>query len=486
MIGAAAPHVSQEPASFTGWIEANQRYLCVEFARIKTLLASRSNGVPVGDAETTRAAIAEARAGMSRDPAIDVVTTRFGLTSFERDVLLLAAGVEMNPEIARACAATTGGTATFGMALATLPAPHWSAVTRTRPLRRWRLIDVADGSSITTSPIAIDEQVLHYLAGVDVHDARLEFLLRLRVPAAPIAQSHREIADAIARLWSQPRRRRPAVQLVGDDRNGQEDVAARAAARAGLLLHVLSFDDLPSSALERRSIASLWSREAALLNSALLVDAGASAASARVVADFVDAVATPTFVGTRDPITLRAESGRFTIDRPRPHERRALWRAVLGPVAGSIVETDLLFVGDQFGVGAQAIRRSGLAVRRAIEAGDEPGAALRAACRTFSRAAMDDLAQRIEPAASWDSLVVPEEALATLREIAVHLRHRGTVYEAWELGATCSRGVGLAALFAGETGTGKTMAAEVLASELGLDLYRIDLSRVVSKYIGET
>src|SRR5205085_2892942 len=95
-------------------------------------------------------------------------------------------------------------------------------------------------------------------------------------------------------------------------------------------------------------------------------------------------------------------------------------------------------------------------------------------------------AQRIEPAATWDHLVLPAAQVAMLRQLAAQLRHRGTVYETWGFAERTTRGLGITALFAGASGTGKTMAAEVLAADLRLDLYRIDLSQVVSKYIGET
>jgi SpoVK/Ycf46/Vps4 family AAA+-type ATPase len=108
------------------------------------------------------------------------------------------------------------------------------------------------------------------------------------------------------------------------------------------------------------------------------------------------------------------------------------------------------------------------------------------ACREQARPRLDDLAQRIEPVATWDDLVLQDRERQTLRDIAVHVRHRTQVYETWGLASTSARGLGFSALFAGPSGTGKTMAAEVLANELRLDLYRIDLSQVVSKYIGET
>jgi SpoVK/Ycf46/Vps4 family AAA+-type ATPase len=92
----------------------------------------------------------------------------------------------------------------------------------------------------------------------------------------------------------------------------------------------------------------------------------------------------------------------------------------------------------------------------------------------------------VEPQARWVDIVLPDPQLGTLRQIAVHVRHRLRVQEEWGFAARSSRGLGTAALFVGPSGTGKTLAAEVLAHELELDLFRIDLSQVVSKYIGET
>ncbi len=112
--------------------------------------------------------------------------------------------------------------------------------------------------------------------------------------------------------------------------------------------------------------------------------------------------------------------------------------------------------------------------------------AVRAANSHPGAGRMDELAQRIEPVATWDDLVLPEAQRGTLREIAIHVRQSVSVYDDWGFAGKSARGLGISALFAGASGTGKTMAAEVLANELALDLYRIDLSAVVSKYIGET
>jgi len=103
-----------------------------------------------------------------------------------------------------------------------------------------------------------------------------------------------------------------------------------------------------------------------------------------------------------------------------------------------------------------------------------------------ARPQLESLAERIVPSAHWDDLILPEMQMLMLRQLAAQSRNRMRVHQEWGFAATSQRGLGLSALFSGPSGTGKTMAAEVLAADLQLDLYRIDLSAVVSKYIGET
>ncbi|TFH47378.1 MAG: ATP-binding protein, partial [ANME-2 cluster archaeon] len=145
----------------------------------------------------------------------------------------------------------------------------------------------------------------------------------------------------------------------------------------------------------------------------------------------------------------------------------------------------------QFNLSANAIRSTSAEVLGRISPEDEHQEndledIMWDICRVHVRQFMDDLAQRIDPVATWDDLVLPEVQRQILRQISVHLRQRARVYDQWGFAAKSSNGLGISALFAGSSGTGKTMAAEVLANELQLDLYRIDLSQVVSKYIGET
>ena len=175
------------------------------------------------------------------------------------------------------------------------------------------------------------------------------------------------------------------------------------------------------------------------------------------------------------------------------HERRALWVESLGPWAETI-EGQLDTVATQFDLSPRQISIAGEQALQSTQDSDatadpDPQVlehALWHQCRVLARHDLDELAQRIEPKAQRQDLILPEAQLRILDDIATHARQRATVYERWGFGDKSNRGLGISALFWGASGTGKTTAAEVLAGQLRLDMYRIDLSSVVSKYIGET
>jgi AAA+ superfamily predicted ATPase len=463
------------------WVHANQHLLVTEFARIRARLA--------GD-DTAAAAdgVHEARAAMPEPSAIDRLTDYFGLSTFERDVVLLCAGVEMDSNLASLCAVRQDSTqrpqATFGLALATLEEPHWSALSPVRPLRRWRLAETADDTSPANARLRLDERVLHFLAGINYLDTRLQPLLRVYGDAAAMTDTHGDTVDTVLEFLRERQASLPVVHLQGDDRDGQADIAARIAATLGLQLHVLRAEDIPADANERDAFAVLWQREAALLSSALLVECS-DHAHAVGVTRLAERLGGLLFVASREPLESQGDSLRFTVDRPGARDQRWLWEAALGPAARKL-NGSLDGVASQYRLSAQTILSTGASIRTAITSSDAPDEVLWRACRTLGRRHLDELAQRIEPASRWDELVLPEHQKAILRQVASYVRNRLKVCEDWGFAGKNTRGLGLSTLFAGESGTGKTMAAEVLANELNLDLYRIDLSSVVSKYIGET
>jgi hypothetical protein len=181
--------------------EANQASLIAEFCRLKRLLGSEAD--PCGEDPPVP------QFDAAQPFAIDRVCELFGLSPFERHTLLLCAGVEMDSKLAALCSEARGYSqispqhchATFGLAMATYPDAHWSALAPDAPLRRFRLIEVEAVHGLTTAPLRIDERILHYLAGVNVLDPRLKSLLLPGAFPEWIAESHESIAaQAVRRL----------------------------------------------------------------------------------------------------------------------------------------------------------------------------------------------------------------------------------------------------------------------------------------------
>ena len=463
------------------WSEANQRLLVAEFAR----LHARVRGEEAGDAERR---VASTRAELAEPSAVDHLAELFGLSAFERDLLLLCAGVEMDSKLAEACAGTTSSAGrsgvTFGLALATLADPHWSAIAPVRPLRLWRLLELEHGQGLTQSRLTIDERILHYLVGLSYLDPRLKPLLQSPAPPAALAAAHERALEAIVDALGAPGDAPAVVQLVGTDTQGKRGVASEAARRLGLALHELKSAAIPAGPQELDALATLWFREAALLGSALLISDDGSAGTA-LASRLAERRGGIVFLATPKPVALERPSASFVIDKPSAADQKALWLRALGP-AGLELNGAVDGVASHFRLSADAIVRTASVLRAERSNGRTSADTLWQACRASLPPGLGELAQRIETKADWDDLVLAEPHRSTLRQIGAQLEHRYEVYDRWGFGKKGTRGLGLSALFAGESGTGKTLAAEVLASDLGLDLYRIDLASTVSKYIGET
>jgi hypothetical protein len=467
----------------------------------ETAPAGREQPPLVAEIEYLRALLEALRAGAASlvgpppapdvepefEPAVDRLARLLGLTPFERRLLLLAAAVELDGELAALVASLQEGgepRPTFGLALVTLPGGHWDALAPGSPLRRRRLVEPGPGATLATRPLRIDERVLHYLTGLGLiglgaPDERLEGILRLAGGPPVLAPSQRalaaELADTVVAAGA-----RAAIRIDGEDTDAHLGVAQQLAAELGLTPLVVRGSALPAPGPDLAGLTGLVNREALLLDGLPIVDAEGGADA--TVTAFLDELEAPyaVIVGESGART----SGRVVLQRavelPSPAEARILWTAALeDPTLDEAVEE----VAQHFRLGASALH----AVARELSTTDgDATAELRRLCRERARGRLEELAERIDGPASWSDLVLPQGHLDLLHEIVRHVRHRTQVYERWGFGARTSRGLGVTALFAGESGTGKTLAAEVLAAELGLDLYRIDLAATVSKYIGET
>jgi vesicle-fusing ATPase len=431
----------------------------------------------------------------------------FGLSPFESDLLVLCAGTELDAGFAELCR-EAGNRPTFSLALAALPGAHWSALTPAAQLRYWKMIEVGPGDALMTAPLRIDERILHYLAGASYTDERLQGITSSYRAAGELPAAHRAVADRIAALWASSETSngiRHPLQLVGEEDSGIEDVAAAACALQGLGMRIIRARDIPTSANDRDVIIRLWQREAALTNSGLLlvVNEVEQPETLAAAAAFVDRSHGALLLAGREPLRLPGQTlPRFDIRKPSGRQQADVWRRSLEPLSQrmGLREATGAFTNvqdqlneqidrlvNQFNFGPAAIAIAGAIVNRSEEVDPQAaGALLWETCRSQARSRLDDLAQRIETLSTWDDLVLPDLQVQILRDIVTHVRQRVQVYDRWGFAAKSSRGLGISALFAGASGTGKTLAAEIMANELRMDLYRIDLSQVVSKYIGET
>jgi len=465
------------PSAATDWLSLNQAHLTAELRRVRAVLA-RHAGEPDEPAPPP---------APDHSSALDQLVRLFRLTPFERDLLLLCAGVELDARFApllSACHRDPAKTQpTFGLALAALPDAHWSALTPDAPLRRWHLLTLPSGSPLTAAPLQIDEQILHFLAGVPHPNERLTALLEPLPPAPALATTHATAATTARSVWQTTQGELPVIQFVGPHADDRRAVASAACAALGYEVAALAAALLPTHPTEADELARLCAREAGLRGVVVLIECDALEATdtARfaAVARFADRVKGPILISDREP--------RFAGNRPfrsldvaplPPAEQRAAWRTAFGDRAESL-NGSIERVVSQFCL-------AGSVIHSVASDPTLPPEQLWNECRVRSRAKLGGLARRIEPTARWDHLVLPAHQESVLRDLIAQVRHRARVYEDWGFAGLTSRGLGITALFAGASGTGKTMAAEVVAGELGLDLYHIDLSAVMSKYIGET
>jgi ATP-dependent 26S proteasome regulatory subunit len=441
-------------------------------------------------------------------PALITLGQQLGLSRFERYVLLLCIAMELDPRVATLCARVHGDAnrayPTFALALSIFVEERsWDVVSPERPLRHWRLIEINQPGALplTTSPLRADERIVNHVKGLHYLDDRLASLV---VPLegtdglTQLPASQQEIVDTIVARWQQARSLAalPVIQLVGPDAPGKQLVARQAATGLGLHLYRVPVEMLPTHAADLETFARLWQRESILLPVALYLDAQEADGSTAVEGQNITSPGMALtrfltrsegffYVSTREMWpNLGRSHVALDVAMPTTAEQKATWTALLG---SSAAEDTPGLLSSQFNldlVTIQQIAQTTLSAKPADAQALED--LLWDACRLSARPRLDILAQRLEPKATWQDLVLPDEETQTLRQVVDQVSQRNKVYQEWGFAAKMNRGLGISALFAGESGTGKTMAAEVMANHLRLNLYRIDLSAVVSKYIGET
>ncbi len=475
------------------WHEANQRYLSDALGEIRHALERHAGTDASLESEQVPFPLPDVPGGS----ALETLCRSFQLSAFECAVILLCAGIELDARFADLCGAAHHDphrtAPTFSLTLAAFPDAHWSSLAPSAPLRHWRLIELKDASSPTMSPLHIDERILHFLTGIQYLDDRLSGLIQPEsVDTLLLPPSHRDVVEKARQQWAGIQAPLPLLQFTGTRSSDKGEIASALCAGLGMALARIDGAVLPETPHEFELLLRLWEREAILTGSALILEADANLGvfdsnRARRIDAFIDGLKTPLIVFTDQPrhVYTRA-SANFAVDKPTVDEQRRMWSDHLGSLAGSL-NGHLDGLTAHFNLNGRSIQSACHQVQRAgFDLGGDLSDQLWDVCRRVARPGMDRLARRITPMATWEDLVLPGPQLRALHQIAQHVRHRMKVFDEWGFGDRTSRGLGISALFTGQSGTGKTMAAEILAGNLKLDLYRIDLSQVVSKYIGET
>ncbi|RPK33040.1 ATP-dependent zinc metalloprotease FtsH [Streptomyces sp. ADI91-18] len=470
--------------------------------------------------------------------------TRYGLSDLELDVALLALAPEADLRYERlygylqddvGCKRPLVGlaldllatTAEGRLAARAVFAPQ-------APLTAHRLLTLVPDPRAVEPPLlahfmVLDEQITDVLLGQSGLDRRLAGCCRLETPAAGSDPEH----EGLVRMASRsPGGRPPRVYAQGPAGSARGDPARDLAAGLGVALLTVETSGLPDEADAASDVLALAFREASLLGALLRIDDIEGFRLRPDEREVRERALAALLAGHDGPVVVEGAGEWAPLDRRAlgfltvpvaPYgvaARRALWERELAAQGVRADPADLRAVADRFRLGpdriadaaltavAEAARRttpgrpcprntsdtSGAPARPSRPgASGAPGAPdaptreeLFASARAQSRHRLAALAQRVETVYGWDDLVLPPDCAAQLAEVCERVAHGRQVMDDWGFEHTLSRGRGVSALFTGPPGTGKTMAAEVIARELGLDLVKIDLSTVVSKYVGET
>ncbi len=440
------------------------------------------------------------------DLRLETLAGRFDLTPLQVDVLLLSLAPEFDSKYEKVYAYLqddlTKKRPTVGLLLRALTDTERERLSARRMFSRssplvehslLRLSGVEDDAPLLSRLVTADQRVVEYLLGEGGVDPRIDDVAEAVTPdvgvddlpvdegaRAQIAQmsptpgsppvmryvygpygaGHASAVEAMCRGVESAVIRADAERLVGADASDPFDRLVREARLQGAALHLENVDRLGEE----------------------------NTPSVEAVARELDRFEGHVFLTGEEEWTLRRgiDAHEFaSIHMPRPGygRRKEIWERRADRLPEDLNPADL---AAKFRLTRGQIDDA-IATANALGNGEGITTdALYSGCRTQSRKTLGSLARETDPTYSWDEIILPGDRKQQLREVAAHVKHRGTVYSDWGFEERFSLGNGLNVLFTGPSGTGKTMAAEIIANDAGLDMFKIDLASVVSKYIGET
>jgi ATPase family associated with various cellular activities (AAA) len=470
------------------------RGLHISPAQVEALLAGHPAPAPPDPeaAEVLRRveARADEAAAAGEDLRLRRLAASFGLAELDVELLLIALAPDLDSRFERLYGYlhddVSRRRASIGLwlelcGLEAASAAAWRRLAPGAPLADGRLAVVEEPERpFLTRALRVPDRVTAFLLGEDAPDAAIRGLLHEVETDDALAGSAlgRSLANGSRLAYV---RERPGTAA------GPLGVGGLRAAGLGVLAidlrRIRQDDDLPA-------LGALVAREARLAGAGVLAGPLEALAARDVAAIRVFAELPVTMVlygaGSWDPAWSRQVPYRCDAEAPEPDARERLWAGELDGEAAPALDASA--VTRPFRLTIEQVRRAAEAARLQAHAEGRPVGAddVRAGARAQNAAGLERLARRIEPAVGFVDLVLPGDVLEQLRDLTVRARHRELVLGEWGMAGASSRRRGLTALFAGASGTGKTMAAEVVAREMGLDLYVVDLASVVDKYVGET
>lgn len=362
----------------------------------------------------------------------------------------------------------------------------------------------ANNTSQLARSIKADDRILAYLLGSDDVDERLEAVTRVLGSRSSSDETATTLLDRqldAAANYCRFCAAAATIVFEGQPGVGKTTAACALASRLGFGVLMVDVESLVHSELTARTAATLAFREAALQDALLYLSGGAALfedgdraralreAFTRQQEEVGGILLISGRAGSDLPAILAgAPVTRIALAMPSNEERREQWRAVLGVALSEeelreVAATFRLSPGQILDAAAAARHLASLRGATADQLGTDD---VYLGCRAVSGRGLAAVADEISRHATWEDIVLPSDSLAQLRELCSTVRCRAIVLDRWGFGDKFTGGTGTTALFAGPSGTGKTMAAGIIAGELGLPLFRIDLARVVSKWIGET
>jgi SpoVK/Ycf46/Vps4 family AAA+-type ATPase len=357
-----------------------------------------------------------------------------------------------------------------------------------------------------SQPLRAESRIVDCILGLQEIDARLRPFTRLCQSAHALGTLHLPptLAAQLQNVVRNFSDRGAIVMLSGPAGCGKQSIAQDISCRQSRPLLVAQMDRCPTE-LSLSMVLPLLRREAQLRRANLFLansdavcgEDSSCVAKKSALLNSLDAGKLLVFVGAATPLNLASASARsacvsFDIPAPDFAERSILWKEALATESSVLAaDVDYALLANKFqftGGQIRSVCREAAdhalvhdAGGRRLSLGD-----LVAAARRQSNQGLGRLAQRVKCVDDWVDLVLPARSIRQLREVCAAEKYRHVVYWQWGYGSRLTRGKGINALFCGASGTGKTMAAGIIARDLALDLYKIDLSAVVSKYIGET